>query len=54
MIDGKDKEETIRLTMQGLGISRFEAEFIWAIEHDETKGDIVIVTDEGNEIKPAD
>ncbi len=42
MIEGKDKEETIQLTMQGLGISRLEAEFIWAIEHGEIDGDVII------------
>ena len=54
MIEGKDKEETIRLTAEGLGISRLEAEFIWAIEHGETAGDLVVVDDDGNEAKPAE
>lgn len=46
MIEGKDKEETIRLTAEGLGISELEAAFIWAIEHGETDGDVIIIDDE--------
>lgn len=46
MIEGKDKEETIRFTAEGLGISLLEAEFIWAIEHGESDGDVVIIDDE--------
>ena len=45
MIEGKDREETIRLTAEGLGISPLEAEFIWAIEHDETQGDVIVEDD---------
>ncbi len=51
MIEGKTKEETIELTARWLGISRFEAEYIWAIEHGETKGDVIIVDAKG---KPVD
>lgn len=51
MIEGKDKEETIRLTAQGLGISKLQAAFIWAIEHGETTGDVIVVDKDGNEIK---
>ena len=35
MIEGKDREETIRLTSETLGISILDATFIYAIEHGE-------------------
>jgi hypothetical protein len=43
MIEGKDKEETIELTMKGLGISRLEAEFRWALNQGEIEGDVIVV-----------
>jgi len=49
MIEGKDKEETIRLTAEFLGISELRAAFLWAIEHDEIEGDVIVVG--GNENK---
>lgn len=47
MIKGKDKEETIRLTAQVLGISADEAGFIYAIETGEIPptGDVRTVGD---------
>ena len=43
MIEGKSKAETIVLTAEFLGISLLQAAFIWAIEHDEIQGDVIIV-----------
>ena len=43
MIEGKDREETIRLTAAHRGISEDEAEFIYAIEHGEITGDVIDV-----------
>lgn len=54
MIEGKDKEETIRLTARGLGISELQAAFIWAIEHGEIKGDVIIVNEHDDRTKPAE
>ena len=54
MIEGRTKEETIILTADGLGISEIEAAFIWDIEHDVTRGDVILVDEDGNEIKPTD
>ena len=45
MIEGKDDEETVRLTCEGLGISESEARFMLAIERGEIDGDIVEVED---------
>lgn len=42
MIEGKDREETIRLTAKALGISLAEAEFIVAIELGEIDGDVIV------------
>jgi hypothetical protein len=53
MIEGKDREETIRLTAEALGISVAEAEFIIAIETGEITGDVVELDGKGNEIDPA-
>jgi hypothetical protein len=49
VIEGKDREETIRLTAMAYGISLADAEFIYAIEKGEIRGDIVIVDDDGTE-----
>jgi hypothetical protein len=49
VIERKTKAETIRATARFLGITNFEAAFIWAIEHGEVDGDIVIVDDDGTE-----
>ena len=43
MIDGKTREETIRLTAAFLGISLVEAAFIWGQEHGTIKGDVIVV-----------
>jgi hypothetical protein len=48
MIEGKTKEETIRLTAQFLGISQIEAAFIWGQEHGEIKGDVIVVKEDKN------
>jgi len=52
MIKGKTKEETIRLTAEFLGISLIEAAFIWAQEHGEITGDVIVVGADGKPIKP--
>lgn len=43
MIEGKTREETIRLTAAFLGISLVEAAFIWGQEHGTIKGDVIVV-----------
>lgn len=43
MIEGKDREETVRLTATALGISVQAAEFVVAIELGEIDGDVVVV-----------
>ena len=45
MIEGKTREETIRLTTAFLGISLVEAAFIWGQEHGTIKGDVIVVED---------
>lgn len=50
MIEGDTKEETIRLTVDFLGISEAEAEFIWNIEHGTITGDVIVVDADGNAI----
>jgi hypothetical protein len=54
MIEGKDRDETIRLTAEALGIPLAEAAFIYAIEAGESYGDVAIVDADGNLIPPAD
>lgn len=51
MVEGRTRDETIRLTAAALGIKLAEAEAIVAIELGETDGDVVEVDDEGNEIR---
>lgn len=48
MIEGKTREETIRLTARFLGISEVEAAFIWGQEHGTIKGDVIVVEDKGH------
>jgi hypothetical protein len=48
MIEGKDREETIRLTAEFLEISVIEAAFIWGQEHGEIKSDVIIVEENRN------
>ena len=43
MIEGKTREETIRLTAAFLEISLIEAAFIWGQEHGTIKGDVIVV-----------
>jgi hypothetical protein len=50
VIEGKTREETIRLTAEALGIGLVEAEFIVAQELDEIESDVVTVDEDGNEI----
>ena len=45
MIEGKTKEETIRLTARFLGISEIEAAFIYGQERGEIKGDVIVVSE---------
>ncbi len=52
MIEGKTREETIRLTAQFLGISEIEAAFIWGQEHGTIKGDVIVVDDDDMPVKP--
>jgi len=49
MIEGKTKEETIRLTARFLGCSEIEAAFIYGQEHGTIKGDVIIVDDKKDE-----
>ena len=51
MIVGETRGETIRLTAEALGISEAEAEFIVAIELGEIDGDVVVLDEDGNEIR---
>jgi hypothetical protein len=51
MIEGATREETIELTAAALGIGLVEAEFIVAMELGEIDGDVVIVDEDGNEIR---
>ncbi|HZP82588.1 MAG TPA: hypothetical protein VFB21_13190 [Chthonomonadaceae bacterium] len=46
MIEGKTREETIRLTAQALGVSELEAEFIVAMEMGEIEGDVEVIKTE--------
>jgi len=50
MIEGKTKEETIKLTAKFLGISEIEAAFMWGQEHGTIKGDVIVVDDKGDVI----
>ena len=49
MIEGKTKEETIRLTAKFLEMSEIEAAFIWGQEHGTIQGDVIVVDDEKSE-----
>lgn len=51
MIEGKDRQETVKLTAEALGISEADADFIVAIELGEIDGDVVLVDGEGKEVK---
>jgi hypothetical protein len=51
MIEGKDREETIRLTAAALGITEADAEFIIAVELGEIDGDVVVLDEQGHEIR---
>jgi hypothetical protein len=48
MIEGKDREETIKLTAKFWGISEVEAAFIWGLEHGTIKGDVIVVKEQSN------
>jgi hypothetical protein len=48
MIEGKTREETIRLTAKAYGISEIEAAFIWGLEHGTIKGDVIVVKENSN------
>jgi hypothetical protein len=52
MIEGKDREETIRLNAEAIGCTLAEAEEIISIELGETHGDMIALDDDGNEIVP--
>ena len=52
MIEGKTREETIRLTAQALGISELEAEFIVAMEQGEISGDVEVVEEKASVAPP--
>jgi hypothetical protein len=54
MIEGKSREETIRLTAEFYGIPEIEAAFIVAQELGEIDSDEVQVDDEGHELPPPD
>jgi hypothetical protein len=52
VIEGKDREETIRLTAEATGMSLAEAEEMIAIELGESYGDVIALDEDGNEIVP--
>ncbi len=52
MIEGKTREETIRLTAKFLEIFEIEAAFIWGQEHGIIKGDVIVVDADGKPIPP--
>lgn len=54
MIEGETREGTIRLTAEALGINEAEAEFVVAQELGEIDGDVVVLDDDGSEIREAD
>lgn len=56
MIEGKDREDTIRLTARVLRIPTSEAEMMYAIEHGEIPptGDVQTVDDERPKPKEGD
>ncbi len=51
MIEGRDREETIRLTAEALRVPLAQAEFMYAIEHDEIPptGDVRVGDDEDDD-----
>jgi hypothetical protein len=51
MVEGKDREETIRLTGEALGISKNLAAFIVAQELGEIDGDEIALDEDGREIR---
>jgi len=51
MIEGKTREETIRLTAKAYGISEVEAAFIWGLEHGTINGDVIVVDADSKPIK---
>lgn len=51
MVEGKTREETIRLTAEALGVSLLQAGFIVAQELGEIDGDVIMVDDDGNEVR---
>lgn len=51
MIEGKTREETIRLTAKAYGISEVEAAFIWGLEHGTIKGDVIVIDTDGKPVK---
>jgi hypothetical protein len=53
MIEGKTKEETIRLTAEAYGIPEIEAAFIYAQEHGEIDSDENQYDEDGNFIPPS-
>jgi len=51
VIEGKTREETIRLTAKAYGISEVEAAFIWGLEHGTIKGDVIVIDTDGKPVK---
>jgi hypothetical protein len=51
MIEGRTREETIRLTAQALGVSLQQAAFIVAMELGEIDGDSIELDEDGNEVR---
>lgn len=47
MIEGRDREETIRLTAEALGIGLVDAAFIVAQEYGDIGGDMIDVDEDG-------
>jgi hypothetical protein len=53
MIEGRTEEETIRLTAEALGVDPVTAAEIIAIERGESDGDVIVVDEAGNPIRPS-
>lgn len=51
MIEGRNDDETARLTADALGVDEITARFIIAIERGEIDGDLIVLDDDGNLVR---
>jgi hypothetical protein len=51
MIEGRDDDETARLTAEALRVTEDEARMIIAIERGEIDGDLIVIDEDGNPIR---